>query len=129
MIQRNTNDSQNSRCDKSGHERSRIAGLSLSVRERPSTPEIVVELFEAPEGTGCAGGSLDELFAVLDLRVENRRERGFLGPLGGRGLHLDRLLCDFLAGVDVPGGELLRALDAQQVAAKSFEHGTVLFVR
>src|ERR1700722_667637 len=89
----------------------------------------VVGLFQAPEGTGRAGGSLDELFAVLDLRVENRRERGFLGPLGGRGLHLDRLLGDFLAGVDVPGGELLRALDAQQVAAKSFEHGTILFVR
>src|ERR1039458_6611459 len=78
-------------------------------------------LFEAPERTRGVGGALDELFAVLDLRLEDRSERSLFGPLGGGGLEIDRLVGDFLAGVDVPRGDLLGALDAQQVAAQTAE--------
>ena len=76
------------------------------------------QLFEPPERTRRVGRTLDDFLAVFVLRRENRREWSLLGPLGGRLLEINRLVGDFLGGVDVPRGELLRALDVDQLSAQ-----------
>src|SRR6266852_336190 len=76
---------------------------------------------DLPECASGAGRPLDELARHRVLRLEQGSERRFLSPRSRFFLQAQRILGSLLTILDIPGGCLLRAFDAEARLAQLAE--------
>jgi len=73
---------------------------------------------DLPDLAGDLRGALHELAAKVELSFEDGSKRRCLGPFGRAGLIIQHTIRHFLAVVDVPRGEFLRAVRTEELLAE-----------
>src|SRR5579884_585946 len=89
--------------------RNRIQGCALAF----SDAAISLLVGNLPERAGGTRRALDQFTSYGLLGLEQGRKGGIFGPTSGLFLEIERLVGDFLSGLDVPGGRLLQPFQAE----------------